>query len=73
MLCSRRLGHDRKVFRLASWIFLPADLALLAYACHAANTIPLTPLEFVGEAGGPGRRQIPMIARLRVFVQPKRA
>ncbi|CAM9772557.1 unnamed protein product, partial [Ectocarpus fasciculatus] len=38
----------RKWFRIASWIFLPTQLALLAYACHAVNTIPLTPLEFFG-------------------------
>ncbi|CAB1112035.1 unnamed protein product [Ectocarpus sp. CCAP 1310/34] len=40
--------RERKWFRIASWIFLPAQLALLAYACHAVNTIPLTPLEFLG-------------------------
>eukprot|EP00752_Nemacystus_decipiens_P003204 g2965.t1 len=42
--------RNRKVFRVASWVFLPAQLALLAYACHAVNTISLTPLEFVGFA-----------------------
>ncbi|CAM9423153.1 unnamed protein product, partial [Hapterophycus canaliculatus] len=45
----KALRH-RKTFRIASWIFLPAQLSLLAYACHVVNTIALTPLEFFGFA-----------------------
>lgn len=65
MSLSRWLGCDRKVFRVACWIFLPAQLALLAYACHAVNTVPLTPLEFFGETiGWATCHQIPIVQML---------
>lgn len=43
------LGRRRIGFRMATWIFVPAQLALLAYACYSVNTVDLTPLEIFGQ------------------------
>lgn len=40
--------RERIGFRMATWIFVPAQFALLAYACYAVNTVDLTALEFFG-------------------------
>ncbi|CAM9988100.1 unnamed protein product [Ascophyllum nodosum] len=45
----RALRH-RFGFKAAVWIFVPAQLAMLAWACHAVNIADLTALEFFGFA-----------------------
>lgn len=46
---SSSVGRYRIGFRMATWIFVPAQFALLAYACYAVNTVDLTALEFFGQ------------------------
>lgn len=34
---------------MATWIFIPVQLTLVAYGCYAANTLQLTDVELTGE------------------------
>lgn len=42
--------HNRIGYRMATWIFVLAQLLLLAYASYKVNTLHLSTLEFIGES-----------------------